>query len=322
MPRVLLWLFLVTFLPFFWFVAYALADASIRQKAPLWQRLGVFHPFWGSTLTPFGKGLPYLEKFEAKTPEDLAVTQLKGLKLALWTGFLLICLKGFESLIHGYLNIPKFDDSFSRYISGAASPWYLCWASLLAFFVEDLLTISAWGGIIIACARMAGFRLLRNTYNPLSATTIAEFWNRYYFYYKELLVDHFFYPTFLRCFRRHKRLRVFFATFITACVGNLLYHLIRDIGFIAQLGLRRALIGEESHAFYTLLLATGIAFSQLRLRVREVPLGWLRGRVLPCIGIVFFFCILHVFDAPLDREHSIWQRGQYLFHLFGVDTWT
>jgi hypothetical protein len=44
--------------------------------------------------------------------------------------------------------------------------------------------------------------------------------------------------------------------------------------------------------------------------------------VLPCIGIVFFFCILHVFDAPLDREHSIWQRGQYLFHLFGVDTWT
>jgi hypothetical protein len=36
-------------------------------------------------MTPFGKGIAYLQKFEARTPEDLAVTQLKGLKLAAWT---------------------------------------------------------------------------------------------------------------------------------------------------------------------------------------------------------------------------------------------
>jgi hypothetical protein len=318
-PRVLLWSFLLTLLPYFWFLGYALADAGIRERAPFWQHLGVFHPFWGSTLTPFGKGLSYLRKFEAKMPADLAVTQLKGLKLAIWTLILAACLNCFVTLIHGYFNLPRFDDTFSRYVAGTGYPWYICWSSLAAFFIEDLLNMSVWGGMIIASARMAGFRVLRNTYRPLESTTLAEFWNRYYFYYKELLVDHFFYPAFLRYFRAHRRLRMFFATFAAACVGNLIFHLIRDIHFIAELGVWKALAGEAPHAFYTFVLATSVAFSQMRLRTDRLSRGWLRGRAIPGLSVAMFFCVLHVFDAPLDREHSIWQRGQYLFHLFGID---
>src|SRR5258708_38177490 len=99
-PRVLVWSFLMTFLPYLWFLAYALADVARKQRPAFWQHLGVFHPFWGSTLTPFGKGLSYLQKFEAKTPEDLAVTQLKGLKLAAWTFLLSGSLNCFSTLIH------------------------------------------------------------------------------------------------------------------------------------------------------------------------------------------------------------------------------
>jgi hypothetical protein len=320
--RVLLWSFLMTSLPYVWFLAYALADAGGREQAPFWQRLGFFHPFWGSTLTPFGKGLSYLRRFEATTPENLAVTQLKGLKLAVWALLLAACRNCIGSLVHGYLGLPYFDDTFSQYILGTPYPRYLCWTSLALFFVEDVLTISLWGGIIIASARMAGFRLLRNTYRPLEAKTLAEFWNRYYFYYKELLVDHFFYPAFLRYFRTNRRLRMFFATFAAACVGNLIFHFIRDIRFVAELGLWKALSGEQSHAFYTFVLATGVAFSQMRVRRPDACKGWLRGRVLPAVGVAAFFCILHIFDAPLDREHTIWQRACFLFHLFGADTWT
>jgi hypothetical protein len=319
MPRVLLWSFLMTLLPYLWFLGYALADTGIRERTPFWRHLGVFHPFWGSTLTPFGKGISYLRKFEAKTPEELAVTQLKGLKLAVWTLLLATCLNYFTALVHRYFQLPAFDDTFSQYLAGTGYPRYICWTSLAAFFVEDMLTISIWGGVIVASARMAGFRLLRNTYRPLEATTLAEFWNRYYFYYKELLVDHFFYPTFFRYFRNHRKLRMFFATFAAACVGNLLFHLIRDIHFIAELGLRKALVGEQSHAFYTFVLAIGVAASQLRPRDKEPSRGsLLRGRIIPCMWVAAFFCILHVFDAPLDREHSIWQRGQFLFHMVGI----
>jgi hypothetical protein len=321
-PRVLLWSFLMTFLPYLWFLAYALADVARKERPAFWQHLGVFHPFWGSTLTPFGKGLSYLQKFEAKTPEDLAVTQLKGLKLAAWTFLLAGSLNCFSTLIHGYLHVPSFDDTFLHHVAGTAYPRYLCWTSLLAFFVEDVLYMSVFGGAIVATARMAGFRLLRNTWRPLQATTLAEFWNRYYFYYKELLVDHFFYPAFLRCFRKHRRLRMFFATFSAACVGNLIFHFIRDIHFIADMGLMKAVASEQSHAFYTFVLAIGVALSQMRLGTRNAPRGWLLGRVLPCLWVVAFFCVLHIFDAPLDRQHSIWQRGQFLLYLMGTDTWT
>jgi hypothetical protein len=33
-----------------------------------------------------------------------------------------------------------------------------------------------------------------------------------------------------------------------------------------------------------------------------------------------FFCLIHVFDAPLDREHSLGQRAEFLFYLLGVST--
>jgi hypothetical protein len=321
-PRVVLWSFLMTLLPYLWFLAYALADVGGKERPAFWQHLGVFHPFWGSTLTPFGKGLAYLQKFEAKTPEDLAVTQLKGLKLAAWTYLLAGGLNCFGTLIHGYLGVPSFDDTFLHHVAGAAYPRYICWTSLLASFVEDVLYMSVFGGAIIATARMAGFRLLRNTWRPLEATTLAEFWNRYYFYYKELLVDHFFYPAFVRYFRKHRRLRIFFATFSAACVGNLLFHFIRDIHFIADMGLMKAMAGEQSHAFYTFVLAIGVALSQMRLGTSKGSRGWLRGRVLPCLWVVAFFCVMHIFDAPLDREHSIWQRGQFLLYLLGTDAWT
>ena len=41
-----------------------------------------------------------------------------------------------------------------------------------------------------------GSRALRNAHAPLSSRTIAEYWNRYYYDFKELLADMFFYPNF------------------------------------------------------------------------------------------------------------------------------
>jgi hypothetical protein len=318
-PRVLLWSFLMTFQPYLWFLAYGLADSG-KERSPAWQYLSVFHPFWGATLTPFGKGLAYLRRFEAKTPEELAVTQLKGVKLAAWVLILAIGKICLGEFVHGQLRLPVFDDNLLEYLAGHPQPRLVGWASVVVFFVDDLLSMTVFGGIIVATARLAGFRLLRNTYRPLESATLAEFWNRYYFYYKELLVDHFFYPTFVRYFRGHRRLRMFFATFAAACVGNLLFHFIRDIHFVGEMGLWRAVLGEQSHAFYTFILAVSVGLSQMRRAPQRAPRGWLRGRLLPCLWVSGFFCLIHIFDAPLDREHSLWQRAEFLFYLLGVTT--
>jgi len=322
MPRAILWSLVLAFQPYLWFLAYALVDRGGPKRRPVWQHLGIFHPFWGSSATPFGKGLAYLERYDAKTPEELAITQLKGLKLACWLLLLAACLSIFNHVTYDLLRLPHFNQVFLDYVGGVRDPRYLGWLSLVTFFAGDVLDMTLWGGAIIVCARMAGFRLLRNTYKPLEGRTLAEFWNRYYFFYKELLVDHFFYPVFIRYFRGHRRLRIFFATFMAACVGNLLFHFIRDIHFVAELGWARALSGEASHALYTFLLAIGVGISQIRARPRTARAGWLRGRVLPCLWITTFFCVLHVFDAPTDRLHSIGQRAQFLSYILGIDAWT
>ena len=66
---------------YLWFIAYALTDKNSKPAKELTLELTAFRPLWGSTNTPFPKGAAYLRRIEAKTPEQLAVVQLKGLKL-------------------------------------------------------------------------------------------------------------------------------------------------------------------------------------------------------------------------------------------------
>lgn len=80
LPRVLLWSLLIVFTPYLWFLAYALADQRSRDASPPIFQMGVLRPFWSPTFLPFGKGAAFLRKTFAKSPEDLAVTQIKGLR--------------------------------------------------------------------------------------------------------------------------------------------------------------------------------------------------------------------------------------------------
>ena len=43
------------------------------------------------------------------------------------------------------------------------------------------------------------------------------------------MVDMFFYPTYLRYFKKHPRLRMVAATMAAACAGNAIFHFLRDI---------------------------------------------------------------------------------------------
>jgi D-alanyl-lipoteichoic acid acyltransferase DltB (MBOAT superfamily) len=174
---------------------------------------------------------------------------------------------------------------------------------------------------LIAIARLAGFRLLRNTCRPLSSRTIAEFWNRYYYYFKELLVDVYFYPTYVRWFKRHPRLRIAFATFMAAGVGNFFFHFVFQYHeTIVLYGLSEALVRSQTYAFYCLLLVIGIVLSQLRARREDAGAGWLRGRAMPALGVSAFFCFLSFFDGP-HRHEALRQHFRFLFHVFGIDRW-
>jgi hypothetical protein len=182
-----------------------------------------------------------------------------------------------------------------------------------------LLELSIRGHIIIACGRMAGFNLLRNTFKPLHSRTVAEFWNRYYYYFKELLVEFFFYPTFTRYFKQHRRLRIFAATIAAATFGNSIYHFLHDFSIIAELGLWRAVSGFHTYLFYSLLLGVGIGISQLRNQgkprlANDAP-WWRKG--MATFGVLAFFCLIEVFDQE-GRSHSLLQCTRFFLHLFYI----
>ena len=165
--------------------------------------------------------------------------------------------------------------------------------------------------------RMCGFNALRNTYKPLRSATIAEFWNRYYYYFKELLVEFFFYPAFMRYFKGKPRLRMFFATMAAAGFGNVLYHFFRDSSYIARLGLWEAFLAFKVYLVYGALLGVAIGLSQLRNRNRRTDRNSLRVRVLAPFSVLAFYCVLSVFDDP-DRSLPAMEYFRFLIHLLPV----
>lgn len=302
---------------YLWYLAYSLMDIGSKSCDPFLLQVGGYQPFWGPSATPFPKGAAYLRRIEAKDSEELAVVQLKGLKLLWWSVVLdLFVTYVFRPFVHGYLGVPFYEFVFHQSLVRAPFPWYMGWASLIAEFLRRMIEFSIFGHRIIAACRMAGFRALRNTYRPLSSRSLAEFWNRFYYYFKELLVDCFFYPAFMRYFKKWGRWRLFAATVAAAGFGNAFFHFFRDLDYIDQLGFWRALVGFQSYIFYTIVLSVGIGISQMRPSDPK-NIGWIRSRLILPLGVSLFFCLLRVFDYT-DKRYPISESFRFLAHLFNL----
>jgi hypothetical protein len=316
---------------FIWFFAYSASDSRDSEGAPRATRPGFWRPFWYAFKIPIGKGAAYLERVEAKNADELATCQLKGLKL-LWWAFVLLLVKVVAgAVIYGphnesatripYLDglpglIPTYPVALKAHLAGNPYAWHVRWLALIAELFFAILYASIWGHKIVAVMRMAGFNALRNTYRPLESTTIAEFYNRFNYYFKELLVTFFFFPTYLRYFKRHPRVRLFMATLAAAGGGNFLYHFLHFDRHIFQLGFFNALLAYHAQAVYCLILGTAIGLSQLRahMRRREAPpTGFRKYRAIA--GVMLFYCFMTMFfDNSVDL--TIADYGSYFLSLF------
>jgi len=299
-----------------WFIGYALIDRNSKPSKDLTLELTAFRPLWGSTNTPFPKGAAYLRRIEARDPEQLAIVQLKALKLLAWAILLAVFFGLWNSIFHVYLGIPTSERALTLSVEGTPVAWHLRWESLILAFFESILSISIMGHRIIASCRIAGFNALRNTYRPLSSTTISEFFNRFYYYFKELLVDFFFYPTFLRYWKGHRRLRMVFATFAAVFFGNTFFHFTRDWQIICDVGIWRAIENYEASLFYCFILAAALSISQLRKRGPKIP-TLVRGHILPAVGVGLFYCLLNIF-VTCERSYPFFEYLKYLASLFFI----
>lgn len=298
-----------------WFICYAVVDQRSKQRGSLVFALGSMHPFWGSSSTPIGKGSSYLNKLRTTQPEQLARVQLKALKLLTWS---LVLQLIYWAITAGCarLGMQPFAEIVRAFARGEAPSVCAGWFAMVVAVTIGALELAIWGHRIVACARLAGFYLRRNTWRPLESRTLADFWNRYYYYFKELLVEFFFYPTFFRFFKQQPRLRTFCATFMAAGVGNAIFHFVRDIDRVLSLGPFTAIEGYTSYAFYCFVLASGIAISQVRSGGTPLENTWsARARSFVCVW--GFVVVIHVFGGLEDRTLSFTTRAAFLLHQFG-----
>jgi hypothetical protein len=328
--RTVLWAFLIVLSRYLWFIATSVIYPESGRNPLL--TVGQYIPFWygtASTPNPIPKGGGYLQRIEAKDAQELAICQLKGIKLLFWAGILTAGFKLLVDLTNGSgsgplrtiglecgFRLPAFSHALADSVAGHALAWHQVWLVFIARFAKELLLLSIWGHILVACCRMSGFKALRNTHRPLESTSIADFWNRYFFYFKEVLVDVFFYPTFLRYFKKHPRVRLFAATLAAATFGNFLFHYLRDIEIVPKVGLWEAMLTKGSYMVYTLLLGVGIGVSQLRQKKRLAEEHWAKRRLLRPAIVMGFYCLLSVFELP--GAATIQQRFGFLLSAFDL----
>lgn len=315
--RVALWSFLAVYTPYLWFLAYAIVDQRARDRSPDLFQLGTFHPFWGGPSSiPFGKGAGFLRKTLSKTPRELAISQIKGLKLLLWSNVLLAIKIALSWLCDDRLDLPSVEVALDAHLAGQPHSIVIGWAALLWSLTRFCLGTAYWGHLFIGGARLAGFRLPRATWRPLEARTLIEYFNRFSYYFKELLVDFFFVPTFFRVFRQHPRLRMFFATFMAAGVGNAIFHFVREVDLIPTMGLLATFESYTSYLFYCVVLAVGIGVSQVRANTGYRPSASVAGRLGSFLLVWGFVACLHVFSDE-SRRHTLLERASFLASLFG-----
>lgn len=281
-------------------------------------------PVWHGSNTPYGKGLDYLSRHEAKSEKDLVRSQLAGIKLlflALAWGVLLNLMDTFvfapesagETACRFSLLLPRVESLISHDAS-AALP--VVWFSLYCELIWQVLRHAANGHIIIGVLRFLGFNVFRNTYKPLYAQSLIVFWNRYFFYFKELLAEFFFFPVFSKAFKSRIWLRLFVALFASAFLGNLYYHILRDE--------RVMLLGDPAtirdafacRAFYCLLLACGLFVSMVReqRRAGRHQDFTLPRKIVRIAGVWTFFALIYIWHGGGD----FWLRTMFFLSLFGI----
>ena len=288
-------------------------------------------PVFGGSKTPFGKGLGYLERHEAQDCKAFARSQLAGIKLLMLAIVLAFVKRLMESLLHGgtcvfpnacfndwSLQLPQMTDLIQANVTTTLP---LVWLSMYVELILVVLNLAIWGHIIIGSLRLLGFNVFRNTYKPLLAESIVEFWNRFYYYFKELLVEFFFYPTFFQCTWASPRLRMFLAVFAAAFVGNLYYHslvLLTDLTQLYTGGFTGYWDNWAPRFVYTFLLAGGIWVSMLRqqeIRKKSAqPVGLLKLRAIA--GVWTFYSLIHIWNIK-PRDVSLEQRFNFLISLIG-----
>jgi hypothetical protein len=292
--------------------------------APVWDNLFAALPFIGSGGVPTGKGPGYLARHEAASDRELAEARWSGVRLLL----LSLAWRAAGGLIAALLCgaavdwVPAWLPSAGPILPAMDAllktprdfPLWERWAGLYLELVRNILAVASYGHLVVGVFSLFGFRIPRSTRAPLLATTVLDFWSRYYFYFKELLMDFFFFPAFLRAPRLPGLARTLAATFAAAFCGNVYFHVLMyargwALGDAAGF---RALVEARLVYCGLLALALSVSFARALRRGPGAPRANQPRRCLQMAMVSAIFALLHVWsfaasDVTVAQRLDLWR---------------
>lgn len=286
-------------------------------------------PVYGGTVTPYGKGMEFLSRHEARDRASFARSQLAGLKLlllaALWLfardvmdqAFFGSSARYFTAWPDGWtLGLPRMYEVLeSGVFNGGLRNWSLVYLEL----IRTTLSVALVGHIIVGCLRLLGFNVFRNTYKPLLSQSILEFWNRFYYYFKELMVEFFFYPTYLKLRRMSPSARMFTAIFTAAFLGNMYHHILTLPETVTNWDPGYFWSTWGPRFVYCFLLAVGVGVSMVRQQKlrqsKDEPSRLVRLRRIA--GVWTFYAVILIWNKRSD-DIGVVDCTRFFLSLFGL----
>lgn len=176
---------------------------------------------------------------------------------------------------------------------------------LLSTLVDQARIFLIYGGVThfrVGAWQIFGYAMEPQYDRPWLATNLAALWGRFAFHFREFLVRVFYYPVFLRRFRRRPVLRIFFATMVATVLGNLVWGHVPP-ATLSTLGWQ-SLTTILSTWPYFILLGLGISLTQVwLLRRPRARKPWTRDRRflldLLCAYLTLqYFALIHIYIRP------------------------
>ena len=214
-------------------------------------------------------------------------------------------------------------DSVLRALDGGEVSPFAVWGALFHSFLSFALLWAAVSHLKVGLWRLFGYDIERYMQKPYKSTNLVELWRRYSYHYREFLVRVFYYPVFLRCFKKNLRLRIFVATFAAAGFGNLVYHVVWASLFRGAAP--EIFLSRMGTIPYYILLGAGIAATQVWLvergHKRREPWtgGWRISFDLFAVASTFgFFVLIRPFHH-VPEDYPMMESLRVMLAAFGID---
>ncbi|MCB9025804.1 MAG: hypothetical protein H6625_05770 [Bdellovibrionaceae bacterium] len=209
---------------------------------------------------------------------------------------------GKETIILGFIELNPtsyyfltIKEALSEISRGTVIKPLDAWIIVILDFIYRLVFLSNKINALIGVAMLFGLPLELNTKNVFKSRSLLDFFGKFNFYYKEVLLNYFYYPIFFRLKMLSPGIRVVVSAFLTIGLANYWIHFIWNTFYSRGQSPFGYLIYSINYLIYALLLAFILSFELfISLKGRRVS--------YPPI-IAFPICILvyssiRVFDDP------------------------